>query len=539
MPKVLVIGIDGGSPRLINEWRHELPNFSRFLEEGVSGELTSTLPPWTCPAWLSFATGKNPGKLGVYGWDYIEPPNPTALFDWSVFKLNPLWEQIGEAGMKTVSIGLPLTYPPKPINGVVVSGFPAPAGKKDYIYPPELAGEIHNLVGSDYGPEPGVTNPEFMRGGVTGFLRVLDSHTEKTRDIALHLLKNYPCDLFITVFVATDRVQHNLWHMMDVTHPRYRPRRAAGNPVLSTYRQIDSALGALLDSIDSETHVIIMSDHGFGPFHGMFYINAWLMQKGWLALKPGVRIKNKSSLLDRVMNSETGVFRTARKLAAGMGLFEMAKRIRGRESGLVSPELESFSQLYGLIDWSKTRAIGLEGDRIYLNRQNLSQEEYLNTRDKIVAGLKEIKHPETGRPVVDRVYTCEEIYGAKALGRPPDILFVMDNYRYQQKLGLNPVLWQIPYRLSGGHQLEGLFMARGPQVKSDAKVSGRIVDIAPTILHILNVPVPSDVDGRVLKDIFVDGSELALRESSYRKIGARDLIKGRIRNLRDTGKLPR
>lgn len=102
MPKVLVIGIDGGSPRLIEQWCNELPNFRRFITEGTSGELTSTLPPWTCPAWLSFATGKNPGKLGIYGWDYIDPPKPTALFDWSVFRLNPVWEQIGEAGLKFV-----------------------------------------------------------------------------------------------------------------------------------------------------------------------------------------------------------------------------------------------------------------------------------------------------------------------------------------------------------------------------------------------------------------------------------------------------
>ena len=538
MPKVLVIGIDGGSPRLINEWRQELPNFSRFMAEGVSGELTSTLPPWTCPAWLSFATGKNPGKLGVYGWDYIEPPNPTALFDWSVFKLNPVWEQLGEAGKKTVSIGLPLTYPPMPIDGLVVSGFPAPAGKKDYTYPPELVHEIERLVDGSYGPEPGVTNPEFMRGGIGGFLRTLHSHTENTAAITRHMLKNHPADLFITVFVATDRVQHNLWHMMDATHPRYRSRyRMAGNPVLTTYKQIDSVLGSLLETIDKDTYVIIMSDHGFGPFHGMFYINTWLMQNGWLALKPGVKTRSKSGLLDRLLDSETAFFRAARRISAGMGLFELAKRIRGRRSGLVSPELESFGQLYSLIDWTKTKAIGLEGDRIYLNRQNLSKDEYLAVRSEIVAGLKEIKHPRTGQPVVGKVYTWEEIYGTRALGRPPDIIFVMDNYRYQQKLGLNPALWQIPFRLSGGHQLEGLVMAKGPQIRSGTKVSGRIIDIAPTILHILSVPVPADMDGRVLKEFFLEGSELSLREENYREIGARDLLKGKIKSLKNAGKL--
>jgi predicted AlkP superfamily phosphohydrolase/phosphomutase len=122
LPKVLVIGIDGCSPRLVEQWRIELPNFGRLIEQGVSGDLTSTLPPWTCPAWLSFATGKNPGKLGVYGWDYIEPPKPTALFDWSVFKKNPIWEHLGKVRKRAVVIGLPLTYPPKPIEGYVVSG---------------------------------------------------------------------------------------------------------------------------------------------------------------------------------------------------------------------------------------------------------------------------------------------------------------------------------------------------------------------------------------------------------------------------------
>jgi predicted AlkP superfamily phosphohydrolase/phosphomutase len=451
LPKVLVIGIDGGSPRLIEQWRNELPNFRRFTEEGVSGELTSTLPPWTCPAWLSFATGKNPGKLGIYGWDYIDPPNRTQLIDWSVFKLNPIWDQVANVGMKTVCVGLPLTYPPKPINGIVVSGFPAPSRKRDYTYPPELVHEIDGLVGDGYGPEPGVTNPEFMRGGIFGFLRTLNSHTEKTAVITRHLLKNYPADLFITVFVATDRVQHNLWHLMDPSHPRYKPQRhSADNPVLATYKQIDSVLGSLLEAVDKNTYVIIVSDHGFGPFHGMFYINAWLMRKGWLVLKPGIPINNKSGLLDRLLDSETAFFRMARRISAGLGLFELAKRVRGRQSGLVSPEMESFAQLYSLIDWSRTKAIGLEGDRIYLNRHIMSSEEYLKTRAEIIAGLKEIKHPVTEQPVVDAVHTWEEIYGSDALGRPPDILFVMDNYKYQQKLGLSPELWRVPFRLSGG-----------------------------------------------------------------------------------------
>ena len=508
------------------------------MSEGTFGDLTSTLPPWTCPAWLSFATGKNPGKLGVYGWDYIDPPDPTSLFDWSVFKFNPIWEIIGRAGMKSAVIGLPLTYPPKPVDGVLVSGFPAPAGKKDYTYPPELLHEIEPLVGQGYGPEPGVTNPEFMRGGVSGFMRTLEAHTQKTAAITRHILKHHSVDLAISVFVATDRVQHNLWHMMDESHPRFEQKwLGRANPVLTVYRQIDRAVSSVLEAVETDTNVIIMSDHGFGAFHGMFYINAWLMQQGFLALKPGLTVGHKAGFIDRLLNSDAPIFSGARKAAAGIGLFELAKRIRGKDSGLVSPELESFSRLYGLIDWPKTKAIGLEGDRIYLNRRGMSTGEYGKTRDDIIAGLKRITDPASGEPVVNAIHTCDEIHGENPLGRAPDILFAMSDYTYQQKLGLSPELWQIPFRLSGGHRLEGLLMMKGPQVKSRARLNGRIIDVAPTILHMLDVPIPVTVDGVVLKGAFREDSDLYGRDVRHQGSDTREALRGKIRGLRQTGKL--
>jgi predicted AlkP superfamily phosphohydrolase/phosphomutase len=378
MNKVFIIGIDGGSPVLIDAWKEELPNFKKIMEQGIFTELKTTIPPWTCPAWNSFATGKNPGKLGTYSWDYIVPPSQPQLSNLSMSNYTTFWDLLSKAGKHANVIHVPMTYPPKAINGVMISGFPVLGAKRLSTYPEGLSREIGTLV-KDWGPEPNVIAPgyDFMRGGTGSFLKEIDRHIEKTTRVTKYLMQKYPWDAFVTVFTASDRIEHNFWHFMDKNHPAHPPEVALSlsNGILNTYKKIDKTVGEFLSMIDKDTYLLIMSDHGFGPLEGVFYINNWLMEKGFLTLYSETTTGTKRSLLSRLIEGEGKFFGISKNILARLGLFEAGVKFierfgEGKMTAVQQPNLELFNR----VDWSKSRAFGLEDNSIYLNMHKLTDD---------------------------------------------------------------------------------------------------------------------------------------------------------------------
>jgi predicted AlkP superfamily phosphohydrolase/phosphomutase len=508
-------------------WKDELPNLRKFMKDGVYGILESTIPPITCPAWNCFMTGKNPGKIGVFDFQQVQFNVRAAakIVDSTSQEGSSLWEILSNYNKKIGVVNVPMTYPPTIINGFMVSGFSTPLSSRDYTYPPELLLELEKEFGK-YEVDHDIVFPEYKITGQEGFLEEVYNLEEKKLEVTKYLMKTHEWDFFIAVFMMLDRIQHNFWHYMDKNHPKYNKEHAKNykNVIKNGYLKLDAIIGELLELIDEDTIVIIMSDHGFGTHYGSFFSNVWLETHGLLreSVQPTHKIKN---FLSKHISPSNKMI----KLLSKTHLIEkLAKeRLNQKRDWLKNilsmhkaddPFLKS--RAYLGIDWSKTKAYCWGYGRIFINLKGRESEgiikpgpEYERVREIIINKLKQIKHPITHQRIPIRIYRKEDLYWGKHSDNAPDIIFIMDDFRYTQKIELGrKKLWEIPVLRTGEHRIEGLWMISGSNVQKSKKLNAKIIDLAPTILHLLNVPIPVDMDGRVLEEALS-----IRREISYSK----------------------
>src|SRR5712692_5865304 len=143
--KVVIIGLDGATFRTLQPWMDAgyLPTLKEMVETGVSGKLTSVVPPVTAPAWCSFMTGKNPGKHGVYYFTTREKGTGRDIpISAHARSGKTVWDLLSDSGKTVLVLNVPATYPPHPVRGVMIADFLTPKGKRDFVYPPALLDEI-------------------------------------------------------------------------------------------------------------------------------------------------------------------------------------------------------------------------------------------------------------------------------------------------------------------------------------------------------------------------------------------------------------
>jgi predicted AlkP superfamily phosphohydrolase/phosphomutase len=512
--RVLVVGLDGATFDLIKPWAREghLPTLARLLQQGAHGTLASTIPPMTAPAWTSFATGTNPGQHRLYDWIAREPDSyhftPVTALDAQVPTIYTL---LSEAGRRVCVLNVPMTYPAVPVNGVMISGMPAPSTKHAISYPPSAFQEVLNAVG-DYilYPDPGQA---YSDSGINAFLERLHRAAELRMAAFQYLLRRERWDFAMMVFNGTDTVSHALWKYMDPSHPLHDPQRAAtyGSSIREYYQAVDAHLGALLASLEEDTTLVIMSDHGFGPFHKFIHVNNWLIREGFMRIQGGPRAGLKHGLF-RLGFTPMNVYDRLMRLGLGALKREV---VRGQGQGLLKALFLSFED----VDWSRTVAYSLGNvGQIRLNVVGrepqgclLPGEPYYRVREEIIQRLDQLRDPATGETVVEKVYRREEIYSGDHLDQAPDIVFLPRRLEYfgfgEYEFGSHQVIESMRRGISGTHRLNGIFLAYGADIQRGAVADGaHLVDLAPTILHIMGLPVPHHVDGRVLNEVLRDGS---------------------------------
>lgn len=454
--KILVIGLDAAVPELLLQ-DPELVNLRRLMEAGCFGSLESIVPPITVPAWMCMATSQDPGSLGVYGfrnrrdhsYDGLETVNSRSI------RAVSLWDQIAMEGKRATIVGVPPNFPPRKTSGVSVGCFLTPDSQTQvFTFPERYSDEIRSLVG-----QYPVDVKGFRTENKTWLHDEIRQMTTKHFAVVRHLLTNTEWDYFHFVEIGLDRIQHGFWKHHDPLHRQHQAGSPFENVIRDYYRQLDEEIGSILELLDDETAVLVVSDHGARRLDGGFCVNEWLIREGELALH---------SYPDKIT---------------------------------------PFSELS--VDWSRTR-VWSEGGyyaRVFLNvrgrepQGTIAPQDYEKVRDDIKARLEATTDDE-GRPLGTLVFRPEEVY-RDVRNVAPDLIVHFGGLAWRSIGGVGYPELHIQENDTGpddcNHSQFGAFVLAVPGCPLLGEVhSAHLLDIAPTLLTLGGYDVPPTMQGTSL-----------------------------------------
>jgi predicted AlkP superfamily phosphohydrolase/phosphomutase len=500
MMKMFVIGIDSATFSIINVLRRKgmLPTLDTLINEGVSAPLTSTMPPVTPPAWVSFMTGVNPGKHGVF--DFYAPPSygyERPVLNAHFIKAKTLWRIISDHEKMVGIINVPMTHPPERVKGFIIPGMQYGYDGPDFAYPPSIMQEIKKNIGNYrvvYGDLQGL-----YTDNLDTLIREWDDILEIRKKTTLYLMDRYEWDFFMVVFYVLDVIQHHFWKFYDPTHPRHRNSRYR-DVIPYFYKKVDSVIGEIIKHLDRETTILILSDHGAGPEKLSFFINSFLAREGFLSFK---RV-----LIPLWKFRWPHLFYKGIRRMGFRGVSWVVPLSHLKTLGRAIDPREGLNISY-FIRWDKTRAYaGNHTEQgIYINLRGREEEgivepgrEYETLRDEIISRLSTIDGLDL------KIYKKEDIYTGKYTSYAPDIILkINDGDCIMQKEFYHKDLIGHAYKTSGTHRENGIFIAYGKPLKRGVRITNpHIMDMAPTILYTIGLPVPEDMDGRILIECFKD-----------------------------------
>lgn len=450
MKKCVIMGLDCAAPGLVfDKLKDRIPNITAMAEEGVRGTLRSSDPPITIPAWMSMMTGKDPGQLGLYGFRHRKDNSYQDMWIASSnrVKEKTLWDRVGRAGGRSCVVGVPPTYPPRKIDGWLISCFITPDTDRRYTHPPELGREIEDLVG-EY-----VTDVPFRVEDRASLLDAIYDMTERRFKVVEYLIQEKEWDLFAFVEIGLDRMHHAFWKYFDPVHHLYRPGNEFENAIPDYYAYLDDWVGRLRESIPKSATVLIVSDHGAQPMKGAFCVNQWLAGRGHLAMKK-------------------------------------------------PEEVVRFSEAE--IDWSKTTAWGWGGyyARIFLNLEGREEQgtvpvdRYDETRDGLAEEIRAIRGPNGEEWNTQVIYP--ERHFDPCLGDPPDMMVYFDDLSWRSAGTVGHPANYLPENDTGPddavHAKNGIYIFSGADEEPRWQPAN-ILDVAPTVLRSMGLPVPKSMKG--------------------------------------------
>lgn len=455
MTKLVILGLDCATPQLVFEaWRNDLPSLNSLMKRGIHARLTSTVPPITVPAWTSMFTSQDPGMLGFYGFRNRQDYTYDALYfaNANYVKAKTVWNHLSRNRLRSLVMGVPQTYPPKPLNGALIASFLTPDKTVQYTYPDELKDELDRAADGDYI----IDVKDFRTDDKDRLLAAILLMTERRFKAFRHLIQRDLYDFAIVVEMGPDRIHHGFWRYHDRNHRLYEAGNPYENAIHDYYVALDQEIGRTLETLDEETSVMVVSDHGAKGMIGAICINEWLQREGYLTLKsqPGKQMRLENSM----------------------------------------------------IDWSKTKVWGEGGyySRIFFNVRGrepegqMPAEEYEAFRDEVKAKLEGLADEE-GNNIGTRVFKPQELY-RECNGIPPDLIVYLGdlNWRSAGSVGVGSVYL---YENDTGpddanHAQEGIFIWVPPKGATPRKADPySIYDVAPTILKLFNIEPTREMIG--------------------------------------------
>ncbi len=453
---VVMIGLDGADFDLLVPWMEqgELPNLKAFLDGAAVGELTTVFPILSPVCWTSAATGVNPGKHGIFDFQKPDPEGGEMLLEQANNRrATPVWMLLSDAGYRVGILNVPMTYPPDPVRGDMVSGFPFPSGDVNPCYPPELSEEMGEYPLDYLGLNLFEQTPEML------LEKFYAGQTARAR-VAEDWLASGDYDFLWLTFTCTDKIQHFFWRHMDPNHPLHHVANLEkhSDAILELWRKQDEILGRMLALIPENATVMMMSDHGFDAIYRQVNMANWISHTEVPQLMKTMAVP-KLYITNGILHYE----------------------LQGELPGGSDREafLDRFIQICKDLKDPKT---------------GVHPFEYIFRREDVFSGRMVEKAPDVVFFEAPKYYVT--------MGRPDstDLPFVQD-------------VWSTSF--SANHRPEGIFAMRGPGVKPRTSGSMRdrlaaggdfdhanIIDVAPTMLALMSQPIPDDMDGRFLKEGF-------------------------------------
>ncbi len=468
--KVLIFGIDGGTWKILKPLMREglLPTLSRLTNEGSSGILRSTLPPVTAPAWTTFQTGVSPIEHGIIDFLNFERSERTCnLINATSIKYPTLWQLASKAGMRVVSINVPVTYPPQEINGYMISGLLTPSIESNFTHPAELKEEIMSKFGrySIF-----VSHDILKRKGLRKFVKELIDTEDLRTKIALYLMNKSDWNIFMVHNQSSDSLQHAVWPFIEPQSSEFDPE--IFQVCVEFYKAMDNNISKLINQA-GDAAIIVMSDHGFGPLKKTLNINKWLIEEGFITLKRS-SIKKAESLIRKLDR-----FKIARRIIP----------VRKREKIRRSLDLNHY------LDWKLTKAFVPYGSLcacLYVNSED--KEEIKAILDELSERILKIKDPETGNKVVRRLVITSRLYSPDN-SLPDAIIEPEDGYSFNSSMVRESLFYTPRFRMGaiGRHEMEGIIILSdkiSPFIQGKIENEMNIKEVVPTILSFLGVPLP-------------------------------------------------
>jgi len=500
--KVVVIGVDGADFAYYRRWiaKGLMPNFARLAERGRMGILQSTYPPVTAPAWISFMTGQSPGSHGIVG--FAAPSTgeyARKVVNSGSYGAPTLWEVAGRHGSSCVVVNVPLTYPIRPVNGILVAGMLTPEGV-DFTHPPEFQPELR-LLQPDYRID--LAWQDYKDRG-HDLVRDQKNVTRARAELCVKLLTSKPWDFFMTVFTGTDRIQHCLHsHVMAIDDDeavRSDPLTAA---VRDYFVSLDEHVGDIMAAAGDDANYVVISDHGFGPLKRSVYFNRWLANEGLLTLKGRSSGANRR-VLKRALNA-VGIRRsTLTRVGRALGL-----------GGRIEQQVERLNPYVGGVDWSRTKVHYYPTNGFFVNLKGREMfgvvepgEEYETVVKDLIARLEALKNPFDGTRLLPVVKRREELFSGPKVSVLPDVFveFLDQPFEgFMQDYEVPEVFMDSGWA-DGTHRRNGLYIGAGPSLAAGGEVRDlEIFDVAPNVLHMMGHPIPEHMDGRFRADLFAEG----------------------------------
>lgn len=539
----LVLGLDGACFEILGPLMAagRTPHLARWRAHGVSWPLRSTVPPMSFPAWSTFLTGLSPGRHGLFDFTQKLPGAYRLRFANASDRAGTtLPARVCRAGGRALVLGVPGTYPPEPIDGLLVCGFDAPVSTGSDVRSasdPALYRRIAQRVGPWMQPDldEGASDGDWHDRAVGTLLARVD----RKRDFALAALDELRAaqgvrpDLMLVVFSESDTVAHHYWRDHDPDSPRHDPDASAvrRDAIAAVYERLDAACGALRRSFGDDALCVVVSDHGGGgAARRVVHLNAMLAEAG-LLVRAGPRLDSAA--------------RGARDLALRVLPPRLRERVFRRLRGAAA-RVESAAR-FGGFDWSRTRAFSEEANTqpgVWINLRGreaagcVAPESYETVRDEVIAQLLAWRLPEGGR-VVARARRREEVYAGPCVDGAPDVVLELAlDGGYGLSLVQTP--WSVQplralrtlgdHELAGGrgrgmngtHRPDGLWLATGPGSENlEAAATARLEDVAPTLLHAMGISWQGDLDGvaRVRERVPYSAEEEELLSRRLRNLG--------------------